>query len=313
MRSRDVALAVLVALIWGVNFVAIDIGLDRLPPLLFVALRFLLTAFPAVLFVPRPGVGVRAVVALGLLMCVGQFGLLFVAMSLGMPAGLASVVIQGQALFTAVFAAVLLREPPGRLQLAGLAVAVGGLGLIGVERGSGVPFLALLLVVGGAACWGGANIVTRAAHPPRPFSLLVYSSLVAPLPLGALSLLIDGPDADAAAVRHLLDGRVLLSTAYIVVLGTFVGFGVWYWLLGRYPSPSVAPFSLLVPVSGLSSAWLVLGEVPTAAQVAGSLVAIGGVGLVVLGGRRAPALSVPRVGAGLPPHGDVAGAVAGEG
>jgi O-acetylserine/cysteine efflux transporter len=227
-------------------------------------------------------------VALGLLMCVGQFGLLFVAMSLGMPAGLASVVLQSQALFTAVFAAVLLRERPRRLQLAGLVVAVGGLGLIGAERGSGVPALALLLAIVAAACWGGANIVTRAARPQRPFSLLIYSSLVAPLPLAGLSLLIEGPTADAAALRHILDGRVVVSTLYVVVLATFVGFGAWYWLLARYPSSSVAPFSLLVPVSGLSSAWLLLGEVPTWAQLVGSAVAIGGVGLVVAGGNIRP-------------------------
>lgn len=292
MRPRDVVVALLVALVWGVNFVAIDIGLAALPPLLFVALRFLLTAFPAVLFVPRPGVGVRPVVALGLLMCVGQFGLLFVAMGLGLPAGLASVVIQGQALFTAVFGAVLLRERPGAWQAAGLVVAVAGLGVIGAERGSGVPVLALVLVIGGAACWGGANVVTRAAHPQRPLSLLVYSSLVAPAPLVGLSLLVEGPAADLAGMGHLIDGRVVLSTAYIVVLGTFAGFGAWYWLLGRYPSSSVAPFSLLVPVSGLTSAWLVLGEVPTTAQVVGSAVAIAGVGLVVAGGR-GPGRPVP--------------------
>jgi O-acetylserine/cysteine efflux transporter len=284
MRGRDVVIAVAVVIIWGVNFVAIDVGLGDLPPLFFVALRFFLTAIPAVFVVPRPQVGWRAVLALGLLMCVGQFGLLFVAMSLGMPAGLASVVLQSQAVFTAVFAAVLLRERPRRIQVAGLVAAVAGLGFIGAERGSNVPSLALLLAVAAAVCWGGANIVTRAARPPRPLSLLIYSSLVAPLPLAGLSLLVEGPAADARAFRHILDGRVVASVLYVVVLATFIGFGAWYWLLARYPSSSVAPFSLLVPVSGLSSAWLLLGERPTAGQILGSAVAIAGVGLVVAGG-----------------------------
>jgi O-acetylserine/cysteine efflux transporter len=294
VRFRDVLIAVAVVVIWGVNFVAIDAGLTRLPPLLFVALRFLFTAFPVVFFVPRPAVGVRAVVMLGMLMCVGQFGLLFVGMSEGMPAGLASVVMQAQAVFTAVFAAAVLRERPGRVQVAGLVVAVAGLALIGAGRGSGVPLGAVLLLVGGAACWGAANVVTRAARSPHPFSLLIYSALVAPVPLVGLSLLVEGPATDWTALQH-LNGPVLLSMTYVVVLATFVGFGAWYLLLGRYASSSVAPFALLVPVSGLSSAWLMLGEVPTAVELIGSATAILGVGLVVAGGRTS---SVP---AGHPP------------
>jgi O-acetylserine/cysteine efflux transporter len=279
VRPRDVALAVSVVGVWGANFVAIDAGLAELPPLLFVALRFLLTAVPAVFFVPRPEVGWRTVVALGLLMCVGQFGLLFVGMAQGMPAGLSSVVMQSQAVFTVLIATAVLRERLRPLQLGGLLAASAGVALIGVSRGASVPLTALLLLLAGSACWGAANVVTRAARPTRPFSLLVHSSLVAPVPLLCLSLLIEGPDAAQALTS--MGPTAVWSTVYIVVLATFFGFGAWYWLLGRYDSSVVAPFSLLVPVTGLSSAWLVLGERPTAVQWAGSAVAMAGVALVV--------------------------------
>jgi O-acetylserine/cysteine efflux transporter len=281
MRRRDIGIALIVVIIWGVNFVAIDEGLTRLPPLLFVAARFTLTAFPAVFFVPRPGVGWRTVVAVGMFMCVGQFGLLFVGMSEGMPAGLSSVVMQSQALFTVTIAAVLLGERPRPRQLLGLAIAAGGLALIGVERGRDVPVRALLLLLAGAACWGAANVVIRAVRPARPFSLLVYSALVAPIPLMTLSLLIEGPHRDWTAA-HRIDGTVVWSLGYVVVLATVGGFGAWYWLLSRYESSLIAPFGLLVPVSGLSSAWAILGERPTLVQLAGSLVAVAGVALVVV-------------------------------
>ena len=87
MPRRHAALALVVSVAWAVNFVVIDIGLESFPPLLFVALRFGLTAFPAILFVPRPGVRWPAVIAVGLFICVGQFGLLFVAMNTGLPRG----------------------------------------------------------------------------------------------------------------------------------------------------------------------------------------------------------------------------------
>lgn len=285
MRRSDVAVALLVVLVWGVNFVAIDLGLTRLPPLLFVAVRFLLVAFPAVLLVPRPQVGWRTIVALGVLMCVGQFGFLFVGMSEGMSAGLSSVIMQTQALFTVIFAAAFLRERPGRAQLVGLAVAAAGLVLISADR-HGSPLKALLLLLAGSACWGAANVVTRAARPPRPFSLLVYSAMVAPLPLLGLSLIFDGADRDLAAL-HSVDATVVWSMGYVVVLGTFGGFGAWYALLRRYESTEVAPFAVLVPVSGLTAAWIILGEHPTPMQAVGCVVAVLGIALVVGAGSRA--------------------------
>jgi O-acetylserine/cysteine efflux transporter len=290
VRRRDLLLGVAIVLIWGANFVAIDRGLTRLAPLLFVAIRFLFTAVPAVFLVPRPQVGWRNVVALGLLMCVGQFGLLFVGIAHGMPAGLASVVIQCQAIFTVVIGGLVLRERPRRVQFAGLVVAVAGLGLIAAARGSHVPLSALGLVIAGAACWGGANVVSRASRCQRPFSLLVYSSLVAPVPLVALSLLLEGPARDWRSV-HQLDATVLWSLVYIVVLATLLGFGGWYWLLGRYPASTIAPLGLLVPASGMTSAWALLGQRPTALQLVGAAIAVIGVGLVVAGAARKGPLS----------------------
>ncbi|HWK28111.1 MAG TPA: EamA family transporter [Solirubrobacter sp.] len=274
MPRRHVALALIVAVIWGVNFVVIHVGLEHFPPLLFAALRFALVAL-ALPFVPRPGVPVRYVVAVGVFLSAGQFGLLFLGIHRGMPAGLASLVLQLQAAFTVGLAVLLLRERPRPAQLLGGALALAGIGIIAAGRASTVPLGALALTVGAAFSWGLGNVATRRARSPHPVGLLVWSSLVPPLPLGALSLLTERGSPvslDAAGVAALL---------YVVVLSTLVGFGAWSWLLSRHPASTVAPFTLLVPVAGIAAAWVALDEVPTAAELTGAAVVLAGLALTV--------------------------------
>lgn len=278
MPIRESVLAASVALLWGLNFVAIDVGLETFPPLLFVALRFALSAFPAVLVTRTPGVAKRWVIAVGLFLSVGQFGLLFVGIHAGMPAGLSSLVLQLQVVFTIVLAAAILGERPTRAQLLGATVALGGLALIAAGRAERVPLIAVLLVVGAAASWGAGNICTRLASPPDAFALLVWASLVGSAPLAALSLAVEGPDAMTKALAS-IGWPGLLSLLYIVVVATLFGWGAWTWLLARHPASSVAPFALLAPVAALISTWLVRGEQPSAAELAGGVVILAGLAL----------------------------------
>lgn len=280
MPTRHALLAAAVAFVWGVNFVVIDVGLDTFPPLLFAALRFTLVVFPAIFFVRRPGVEWKWVVAVGCFLSMGQFGLLFVGMDRGMPAGLSSLVLQLQAAFTALLAVALLKEKLSAGQIAGALVAFGGIAIIGAGRAEGVPLGALLLTIGAAASWGMGNVCTRKAQAPDAAALLVWSSLIPPIPLALTGLAVDGPDAMGDALTS-IDLSGVLALLYVVIVSTAFGFGVWTWLLKRYPASSVAPFTLLVPVVGLVSAWIALDEVPNAAEAAGGLVVLGGLGLTV--------------------------------
>jgi O-acetylserine/cysteine efflux transporter len=293
MPRRHLVLALLVVLVWGVNFVIIDVGLDSFPPLLFAALRFTLMAFPAVFFVGRPGVPWRWVIGVGAFIGAGQFGLLFVAMDEGLPAGLASLVVQLQVVFTVGLAVAFLGERPRRAQLLGAAVALGGIALIAADRAGSVPLGAVALAIGGAACWGAGNICTRVAQAPDPIALLVWSSLVAPLPLAALSLAFDGTHAMGQAFVH-LDVSGVLALLYVVVLSTAFGYGVWTWLLREHPASQVAPFTLLVPVVGIAAAWIAQNEVPSVLELVGAAIVLAGLGMttgvVRLPRRRATAL-----------------------
>lgn len=280
MPRRHAVLALVVAVCWAVNFVVIEVGLESFPPLLFAALRFALVALPAVFFVPRPDVRWTVVVAVGLFICVGQFGLLFVAMNIGLSAGLASVIAPLQPLFTIPFAVVALRERPSSRQVAGVCIALAGLVVIAAGRAHGVPFVAVALGVASAASWGAGNVVTRSAGAKQPFSLLVWSSLAGPVPLLALSLIFEGVTRwERAASSTGASG--MLAIAYVVIVSTFFGYGVWYRLLSRYPASTVAPYTLVVPVVGIITAWLVRGERPTWGELAGSFVVLVGLGLAL--------------------------------
>jgi O-acetylserine/cysteine efflux transporter len=283
VKRSDIALGVLVAVLWGLNFVAIDAGLDHLPPLFFVTLRYLLAVLPLILFVPRPDVGWRTVVAVGVFGCVLQFGLLFLSIDRGLPAGLSSVVIQCQVPFTVALAVPLLGERVTRRQAMGIGIALIGIACIGVMRSAAIPVSALLLCLGAAAAWGVSNVVTRASGSRRPLSLLVYSSAAAVPPLLLGSVLLEGPTAGWRALGDLAP-ESYLALAYVVVAATWVGFGLWLVLLGRYHSSVVSPFALLAPPVGLIAAWLMRGEQPSTGELLGCLLAL--VGLVLVAAPR---------------------------
>jgi O-acetylserine/cysteine efflux transporter len=285
MRPAHIALAALVAAVWGVNFVVIEIGLDHFPPLLFSALRFLAAALPAVFFVGRPKVAWKWIVAVGLVLGVAKFGLLFTGMDLGAPAGLSSLVLQVQAVFTAVFAFAALGERPGGVRVAGMAVALAGIAVAAVDEGASGPLSGFLLVVAAAACWGVSNVLTRKAAPPDALNFMVWVSTVPVLPLLGLSLLLEGADRDLAALRS-LDWTGAGVVLYVAWVTTIFGFGAWGLLLRRHPASSVAPFSLLVPVFGMSSAYLFLGEPVGPLRWCAAALLVGGVALTSLPGRR---------------------------
>ncbi|MFF9091713.1 EamA family transporter [Streptomyces sp. NPDC014802] len=281
MRPAHMALAALVAAVWGVNFTVIEIGLGHFPPLLFSALRFLVAALPAILFVGRPKVAWRWVVAVGLVLGVAKFGLLFVGMDAGMPAGLSSLVLQIQAVFTALIAAVALGERPTRIRLLGMLVALAGIAVAAADEGTSGPLAAFALVVAAAACWGLSNVLTRKAAPPDALNFMVWVSTVPVLPLLALSLLLEGPSRDYDALRA-LDWQGAGTVVYVAWVTTVFGFGAWGWLLRRHPASTVAPFSLLVPVFGMTSAALFLGEPVSGLRWCAAALLVGGVALTSL-------------------------------
>lgn len=281
-------LAAMVASLWGFNFVVIEWGMRDVPPLLFVAIRFLVVA-AAVVVVPRPAASWRTIVGVGLFMSLGQFGLLYTSMALGLQPGLAALLLQAQAVFTIVIAAGVLRERPTAPQVVGVAVGVVGLVVVATGRGGDAPALAVVLALAAAVSWAIGNVISRRAGvvtgPGRlgALSLTVWSALVIPVPALGLSLAIEGP----AAIGDALAGfgwQPVLSTLYTAVLCTIIGYAIFNGLLGRNRSAAVVPWVLLAPVVAMASAAVLLGQIPTPAEVVGGLLLV--VGVLVTGLRR---------------------------
>lgn len=292
MKPAHIALALLVAALWGANFVAIKIGLGSFPPFLLSGLRFLAVVVPIIFFVGPPCVGWRLILSIGFVFGIVKFGLLFLGMDFGMPAGLSSLVLQAQAPFTVLFAVLLLGERLRGMQLAGMALAAGGLVLIGLERAQATSLAGLMLVIAAAAAWGYANILMKQARAPNMLNLIVWVSVVVPVPMFLASLAFEGPARVMATLAD-LNWTGILSVLYIAWASTIIGFSLWVYLLRHYSASIVAPFSLMVPVFGIATSALVLDEALSGLEIAAGILTLIGLLLVV----RAPK---PKTEAALP-------------
>lgn len=284
MSPKDLSLALVVIVAWGLNFVVIKVGLDGVPPMLLGALRFSLAALPAIFFIKRPALPLRWLLAYGLTISLGQFAFLFSAMAVGMPAGLASLVLQSQAFFTLFLAALLLGERLRASNLLGLLIAAAGLLLIGLQSGGAMTLAGLALTICAAVMWGTGNIITKKVGRVDLLALVVWGSLIPPLPFFALSWLLEGPALIESSLRGISLSSIL-AIVYLAFVATLLGYGLWSRLLSRYPASQIAPFSMLVPVIGLSSSAWLLDEKLSPLQMAGALLVMGGLLVNVFGAR----------------------------
>ena len=290
MSRKDGLLALLVVVVWGLNFVVIKVGLHNMPPLMLAGLRFLLVAFPAIFFVARPKIPLSLLLGYGLTISFGQFAFLFSAIKFGMPAGLASLVLQAQAFFTIVLGAFAFGERLQGKQRVGIALAVFGV-LVLIEaslNGQHVTMLGFMLTLAAALSWACGNIFNKKImqHESRPpvMSLVVWSALIPILPFFLASLVLDGPGLIVHSLIA-IDMTTILSLVYLAFVATIVGYGIWGTLLGRYETWRVAPLSLLVPVVGLASAAVLLDETLSGLQLIGALLIMAGLSINVFGFR----------------------------
>lgn len=296
MSRRDLCLAALMTLIWGSNFLLVDWGMAGMPPLLFAALRFAAVIVPAIFFVPKPAVSWAVLAAVGAGVSLGQFGFLYTAIHLGMPTGLAALVLQVQVPLTIVIAALVLGERVSRGAALGITIAVGGLALVGVGRADAALLPFLLCVLAGLT-WAMGNVVVKAGGVAGGLGLVVWSAVVVPVPLLALSLTLDGPSTVAAALGG-IGWRAVIATAWTAGISTLVGYGIFYSLMHRNSSASVVSWVLAVPPLAILLGWWVLGERPGGLELLGAAIALAGLGIAQLLPARAAARARRRDPAG---------------
>jgi len=283
MKPADVCIAVMVAVIWGLAFVASRIALDEFSPELMTTLRFAIAAAPC-LFVRRPKVSWPLLIAISFTLFLGQFLAQAFAIAHGVPVGLSSVIVQSQALFTIAFAALVFRELPTPMQSVGIGIATIGLlmicGTVGYDFSVGAFAIIMICPVSFAI----GNLLLRRANGVRMFDLFAWLCLVAAVPLFALTLVTNGPQPTWHALAHMsLTGLVCM-----LVLGA-ISTSIAYWLWGRllrdYPAAQVVPFALLVPFVGAGASSIAFAETFGPLRLAGMVTVIGGIAVMLLAGR----------------------------
>ena len=294
---RHIALAIIVAFIYGVAFVAIKLAVLEMPPLQVTAWRFLLTAVPLVFFIKPPKVAFYWPIAFGLVQGAMMFGLIFTAISWGMPGGLTSLVVQLQVFFTIGFAAFLFRERPLPHQFTGAAIAFFGIFITGWSKfQDAAPLVPFMMVVMAAIFWGVANVISKAARPPDMLAFIVWGSLAAPVPLFLASMVIEGT---AFAIPTTMPSvSAIGAVLFMAYFATVFAFTAWNWLLQQYPAATVTPFALLIPIFGFSSMAVVFGERIGVLTMLGALVVFIGLAINVFGAklfssRKSPTTSHP--------------------
>ncbi|KTD23481.1 integral membrane protein [Legionella lansingensis] len=284
MPISHIFLALLVAFVWGVNFLFVKIGLEEISPLLLCTLRFTLASVPAIFFIKPPAIPFKLVVSYGLFMFAFQFALLFLGMHAGMTPGMASLLIQVQVFFSMFFATVFLKEQPNPWQIIGALVSFIGIGVVALHFDNNISVLGFILILSSAATWGLGNLITKKATNINMMALVVWGSFVAIVPMLALSLIFEGYDSIVTSYHH-LSRRGAAALLYIVYISTWVGYGVWNWLMSRYPVGMIVPFTLLVPVVGILSSVLILGEPLQSWKLVAGLFVISGLCINILSAR----------------------------
>jgi O-acetylserine/cysteine efflux transporter len=279
---RRLLLALLIVMIWGSNFVAIKLALHDLPPLVLVALRFIFVSIPAVFFLKRPAVPVRRLLVYGFSMFAFQFGFMFLGMKLGVSAGLASLILQFQVFVTLGLAVVFLKETVSFPQIAGALTATAGFVVVGLHTGGDITVAGFACLLLAAVSWAVGNFTSKRLGKVNALALVVWGSLPVAVAMSVASLVFEGPELVVHSLTH-VSLTAILCTAYTVYCSTLVAYSLWSWLLARHPATTITPFALLVPVFGMISSTLLLGEPLPGWKLAAAALVIAGLSLTIFG------------------------------
>jgi len=287
-----ILLALAAVTIWGTNFAIIKIGLEDLPPLLFAALRFTFVLFPLVFFIKRPPIRWTYLAGYGLFIGAGQFGLLFYAMTAHISAGLTSLIIQSQVFFTIALAMIINREKIGLPQIVALTLGAAGVAVIIFHTDGTTTPVGLALVLLAGFCWGCGNMFARAAGKVDALGLVVWAGLFSAPPLFLASLIFEGWPAIVHGVSN-AGPKAWLVVAYQSIGNALFGYGAWAWLLARYPAATVSPIALLVPVVGMATAAVLLGEALPLWKLEAAALVLTGLAINFIWKPKASALTAP--------------------
>ena len=259
LTPKHLFLALLTVLVWGLNFVAIYVGLKEFPPFLLCAIRFGLAAFPWVFILPKPKAPLKHIIGYGLFTFALQFGFLFSGIYLGLSPGLSSLILQVQIFFSIGLAFIFFKDRPSLWKICGSLISFIGIGIVAAHISGGTSFIGLLLTLLAAFSWAAGNMFTKKVDAQSPLSLVVWGNLISFPFMVVVSLFIEGPALILTSLQN-VSWETIGAVIYIVYISTHIGYGLWGFLLKTYPTTTIVPFTLLIPVVGFLGSVLFLGE-----------------------------------------------------
>lgn len=292
MSFKDILIAISVAVIWGINFSFVKLGLQGMPPLLLAAFRFILLFFPACFFIRPPKIPLKLLLGYSITINFGQFALLFYAIHIGVPSGVSALVLQSQVFFTVFLGVIFFKEKIKAYQYAGFVIAIIGIFLLiegsMVNHDVAIPLFGLILALLAGLAWATGNIfnkkILHLEQRPSMASLLVWGALPTAILFVAASGLLEGQTAIVDSLVH-ISLPTISAILYLTVAASVIGYGCWGYLLGKYPTNHVSPFGLIIPVVGLIMGYILFNEVLSSLQLAGVIAVMLGLLINLFGGK----------------------------
>jgi O-acetylserine/cysteine efflux transporter len=284
MKLSHIALAIILAAIWGFNFIFIQVALQQMSPLMLCVMRFFLSSIPVIFVIKRPQISWKLLISYSLLIFALQFFLLFAGIAAGVTPGLAGLLAQTQVFFSFFFAALFLKEHLKPWQLLGALLACAGIGVVLGHTGGDVSVLGFFLVLSASMSWGAGNLLSKKMGPVDVMALVVWASFISFIPLFFLCCFMEG-SAQMLATLEGLSWKEMLALSYIAYGSTWLGYGIWNWLLARHPIATVVPFTFLVPIFAMFGSILVFGETLQSWKIAAAVFILLGLAMHMFGGR----------------------------
>ena len=282
MLKKDFLLAILVAAIWGANYSVIEMGLASLDPFLLTALRFTLCAIPLCFFIKKPEIKIRYVALYGVIFGVGLWGIANLSMFVGLPAGIASLLLQFSAFFTIILSIIFFKEKIQVIQYIGMLIAIAGLMFIVYSSHGEFSIKSVVLIIIAAFSWSICNIIVKKHKPTQMMSFIIWSSIFSAIPLFIITYIIKG-NAPFLNLGNSLTVKAIFSLCFQAYITTLFGYWVWNMLMKKYTASSVAPISLLIPIFGILTSHFMFNETVNNTKIISASLIIIGIMILIYG------------------------------
>ena len=278
MKSLDTLAAIAVVIIWGVNIAAIKIGVAEFPPIFLAGFRFLIVAALLIWWVRPPWKQLRMIGLLSFAFGGLHFGGIFYGLG-GVDVSIVAIFNLLSVPFAVLFARIILNDRFGWRKLCGMGIAFVGMLILLGEPATTTSPLHLTVVFMAVVAWGLGNTIIKLIGPVNVFALSAWMGLFASIQLLLISAVFETGQLVALQNASLAAWGSLL---YTVLMASITGYGLWYYLVGKYDVTKVVPFTLLVPIVGVLAGVFIMGEVLTFEKIVGGLVTLCGVAIIQL-------------------------------